>query len=97
LRGVGAEHGARGVRAHHHGRAHLHPAAGPAEVLPAAASRLVAALRPWISPETNINFTTEPLASAPHIAPWSPATSARLEQIRRRYDPDGLFAPPPVA
>jgi FAD/FMN-containing dehydrogenase len=62
------------------------------QVLPAAADRLVGALRPWISPETNINFTPDPLTSAPHIAPWPRTTSARLQEIRRRYDPDGLFA-----
>jgi FAD/FMN-containing dehydrogenase len=63
-------------------------------VLPAAADRLVAALAPWVAPETNINFTPEPRTSGPRIAPWSPAATARLQDVRRRYDPDGLFTAP---
>jgi FAD/FMN-containing dehydrogenase len=67
---------------------------GFATVLPAAAQRLVAALAPWVTPETNINFTHEPRTDGPRITPWSPATAARLQEIRRRYDPDGLFTQP---
>jgi FAD/FMN-containing dehydrogenase len=61
-------------------------------VVPAAADRLVGAMRPWLSPETNINFTPEPRSSPPLALPWSAATLARLQEARRRYDPDGILA-----
>ncbi len=62
------------------------------DVLPAAADRLIGALGAWVAPESNINFTDRPRTTAPLVAPWSPASAARLQHIRRRYDPDGLFA-----
>jgi FAD/FMN-containing dehydrogenase len=61
-------------------------------VLPAAAERLIDSLRPWVSAETNINFAGKP-RSAEHFAScWQPAIFAELTRIRRRYDPNGVFA-----
>jgi hypothetical protein len=60
--------------------------------IPAAISELLATLRPWTSPEGNINFTSE-IHSQEHFASlWTPETFQRLEEIRERYDPQGLFA-----
>jgi FAD/FMN-containing dehydrogenase len=62
------------------------------QVLPAAADRLIGALRPWLSAETNINITPDPRFTEPFARPWSPETAARLQEIRRRYDPAHIFA-----
>ena len=61
-------------------------------VLPAALDQLTATLRPWISPETNINFMGKPRSVEHYASAWPSATFARLTQIRRRYDPEGIFA-----
>jgi hypothetical protein len=63
-----------------------------AEVLPAAADRLIADLRSWVSPETNINFAGKPRSPEHFASAWPPETFARLAEVRRRYDPQGLFA-----
>jgi hypothetical protein len=61
-------------------------------VLPAALDRLIGDLRAWISPETNINFVGK-LRSAEHLASaWPPPILAKLGELRRQYDPDGVFA-----
>jgi hypothetical protein len=66
------------------------------QVLPAAADRLIGALRPWLSAETNVNFTPDPRFTEPFARPWSTATTARLQEIRRRYDPAHIFAAAPA-
>jgi len=62
--------------------------AGP---VPALADAAYAALGPWLSAETNINFAgvARPGQTG---APWSPETGARLAKVREAYDPDGVFA-----
>ena len=61
-------------------------------VLPEQADRINQALRPWIAAETNINFAGK-LRSAQHYASaWPVDTFARLADVRRRYDPDGVLA-----
>ncbi|AEE44334.1 FAD-binding oxidoreductase [Cellulomonas fimi] len=56
--------------------------------VPAALDGLQDALRPWLADEVNPN-----LAGA--LTPrWHPGTSARLDELRRRHDPDGVLAPP---
>jgi hypothetical protein len=63
-----------------------------ASVVPAAADRIIQAVGPWLSPETNVNFVSAP-RSPEHLAScWPAATRARLADLRRRHDPDGLFA-----
>lgn len=50
----------------------------------------------WISPETNINFSTR-VDTPEHFAQaWPPETFERLARVRATYDPDGLFAFGPV-
>jgi hypothetical protein len=58
--------------------------------LPGAARRFHAGLGPWLAPETNVNFVGESLA--PEVVPrcWSPETTARLADVRRRHG-GGLF------
>jgi hypothetical protein len=55
-----------------------------------AVDRLRASVRNWLCAETNVNFA-EPTAAG-LIDAWPPATRARLAELRRRYDPDGVFA-----
>jgi hypothetical protein len=66
--------------------------AGP---VPAAADALFAALGPWLAPETNINFVG---VRRPGLtgAPWAPETAARLDEVRKAYDPHGVLAQPEV-
>jgi FAD/FMN-containing dehydrogenase len=61
-------------------------------VIPAAAGRLWDGLRPWTAAETNINLLGNPHAPAPYASAWPADTFARLADVRRRYDPDGVFA-----
>jgi hypothetical protein len=83
------------LRAPAGGSAALAPALPVAPLLPAAGERLLDAIAPWACHETTINFT--PVArSAAHLASaWSPTTMDHLAQVRRRYDPHGLFAGSP--
>lgn len=60
--------------------------------IPAAITDLLAALAPWISSEGNSNFTGEIHTSEHYAGLWSPETFQRLEEIRTKYDPQGLFA-----
>jgi hypothetical protein len=61
-------------------------------VLPEAAARVYGALRPWINPETTINFASHSLAGTPA---WSPETTARLDAVRAEHDPRGVFGVAP--
>jgi hypothetical protein len=60
-------------------------------VLPQAAGALVGALAPWISPVTNVNFTAHFGSRAEFEAAWPAETFAKLVDVRRQFDPDGLF------
>ena len=68
-------------------------AAAVAAVLPAAAERLRDALLPWTCHEANVNFMGRARSAEHFASAWSPATFARLAEVRMRYDPRGLFAP----
>ena len=66
------------------------------EVLPQLGDRVMAAVAPWLSPETNINFAGR-LRSEEHFASaWPTASFERLAQIRERYDPHKLFVYGPI-
>jgi FAD/FMN-containing dehydrogenase len=58
-----------------------------AEAAPAAAAEAMDAFRPWVLPEVNVNF----IEGNTVARPWSPETQARLDEVRRRYDPEGVF------
>jgi FAD/FMN-containing dehydrogenase len=60
--------------------------------LPAAEARLVGDLARWVSPEANGNFAPHPDARRAVSAAPPAAVAARLADLARRYDPDGLFA-----
>ena len=55
-------------------------------VLPTAAGSIFEALAPWMSDELNPNF------AAMGVPRWNAAAADRLLEVRRRYDPSGVFA-----
>lgn len=52
--------------------------------------------RPWISPETNINFSSHVDIPEHFAQAWPPETFERLARVRAIYDPNSLFAFGPV-
>lgn len=60
--------------------------------IPSAISELLSAVSPWTSLEGNINFTGEIHSPGHYAKLWSPETFNRLQDVRNRYDPQGLFA-----
>jgi hypothetical protein len=63
------------------------------EKMPAAFARLTEDVAPWTAAETNINFMVRPASAAHYATAWPADTFARLAEVRRRYDPDGVFNP----
>jgi FAD/FMN-containing dehydrogenase len=61
------------------------------EKAPAAHARIVDDVRPWTAAESNINFMVKPASEAQLATAWPAETFARLAEVRRRYDPDGVF------
>jgi len=61
--------------------------------IPVAMDELYAALDPWVAPVGNANFTGEVRTREQYARLWTPETFARLEAIRHRYDPQGIFQP----
>jgi FAD/FMN-containing dehydrogenase len=68
-----------------------------ATVLPGAFAGLRATLGEWIAPTTTINWLGESEDPAEFRSAWSPAAFERLAEVRRRYDPSGVFAFGPTA
>jgi hypothetical protein len=62
-----------------------------ATVLPQLADRVTMAIGPWISPETNVNFAYPFLSAAHYASTWPADARTRLERIRAKYDPTGVF------
>jgi len=62
-----------------------------ATVLPDAEARLVGELARWLSPEANGNFAPHPNVRRAVTAGVPPSVDARLGELLRRHDPDGLF------
>lgn len=60
-------------------------------VLPDAETRLVGDLARWLSPEVNGNFAPHPRVRRPDAPSASTAVRARLMDLARHHDPDGLF------
>jgi FAD/FMN-containing dehydrogenase len=67
---------------------------GFAAAMPAAAQRFDEALGPWLSAENNVNFAGQPGTPQRRAACWSADVRKRLDEVRRAYDPDGVFATP---
>ena len=64
--------------------------------LPAEFGSLVEEAGSWISPGTNINFMGAPESEERLASAWPAPIRTRLEEIRRKYDPEGVFASPPL-
>ena len=62
-----------------------------ATVIPGAASALFGALAPWISPENNVNFASGFASVDEYHGAWPAATFDRLTEVKKKYDPSGLF------
>jgi hypothetical protein len=60
-------------------------------VLPATAARLAAAIAPWVSPATTINWVSTPSDPVAFASAWTPESFARLATVREKYDPDHVF------
>ncbi|MFF0342606.1 FAD-binding oxidoreductase [Kribbella sp. NPDC004875] len=61
------------------------------KVLPATVDGVLAALRPWVSAETTVNFAGGFALPGSYEASWPADTFARLAGIRAAYDPNRLF------
>jgi FAD/FMN-containing dehydrogenase len=61
-------------------------------VIPAAAAQIMESVEAWTSSEMNINFMGAPRSAEHHATAWSPECYARLADVRRKYDPNGVFA-----
>ncbi len=55
---------------------------------PAAAAAAMDAFAPWTLPTSNVNN----ICDNTRHDPWDAATQARLDHLRRTWDPDGVFA-----
>ncbi|MEO6941598.1 MAG: FAD-binding oxidoreductase [Terrimesophilobacter sp.] len=66
-------------------------------VLPAAAGALSTALAPWIASQTMVNFAGIFRSRSHFESAWPPDIFARLESVRKTYDPLGLFTYGPAA
>jgi hypothetical protein len=62
-----------------------------ATVLPDAEARLVGDLARWLSSEANGNFAPHPKVQRLSAARVPDGVRARVADLGRRYDPDGLF------
>ncbi|WP_111721008.1 FAD-binding oxidoreductase [Homoserinimonas sp. OAct 916] len=62
-------------------------------VIPGVAAGMFAAVEPWTSVESNVNFAG-PMSMERLASIWPPATSTRLAGVRSQYDPTSVFALP---
>jgi FAD/FMN-containing dehydrogenase len=62
------------------------------ESVPAAGDRLRNAISGFIAPETNVNFLGAVRSKEHFESAWPASTVARLAEVRKRYDPDGVFS-----
>jgi FAD/FMN-containing dehydrogenase len=60
-------------------------------VIPTASAAYFGALAPWISAENNVNFASAFTSREEYETAWPAATFARLAEVRKKYDPNGLF------
>jgi FAD/FMN-containing dehydrogenase len=65
--------------------------------LPGAVELLQDEMESWAATEGNANFMKAPRSPEQWARIWPPAAWERLTEIRRRYDPDGLFPTSPIA
>ncbi len=69
-------------------------AANPAtfESVPAAGDRLRGAIERYVAPETNVNFLGAVRSKEHFESAWPASTVRRLTEVRKRYDPEGVFS-----
>jgi FAD/FMN-containing dehydrogenase len=60
-------------------------------VIPEAAAGCFEALAPWIAAENNVNFASAFASQQEYEGAWPSATFARLAEVKKKYDPAGLF------
>jgi FAD/FMN-containing dehydrogenase len=60
-------------------------------VIPGAANALLGAVAPWISPENNVNFASGFESVEEYRGAWPAATFERLAEVKKKYDPNGVF------
>jgi hypothetical protein len=60
-------------------------------VLPRLADGVTVAIGPWVSPETNVNWALPFLSAAHYASTWPADMLDRLERVRAKYDPNGVF------
>lgn len=63
-----------------------------AQVVPAVVRGVLAALEPWRSPETMINFLGDVSGPEEVAAAYPPAALERLREVKRTVDPAGVFS-----
>lgn len=59
--------------------------------IPAAFAELTEALAPWTSAEMNVNFMGKPGSAERYASAWPAEIRERLDGVRARYDPEGVF------
>lgn len=62
-----------------------------ASVIPDVAAAYFEALAPWIASENNVNFATAFASAKDYEGAWPVATFARLTEVKKMYDPKGVF------
>ncbi|HEX4470640.1 MAG TPA: FAD-binding oxidoreductase [Nocardioides sp.] len=62
-----------------------------AEAVPGALRRVIAAVEPWSTGGTMVNFHGVPGDDADRARPWSAPTYERLQRAKASYDPDNLL------
>lgn len=62
-----------------------------ATVIPGAAAGLLGSVGAWLSAENNVNFASGFTTEAEYRGAWSPAIFERLTEVKKKYDPSGLF------
>jgi hypothetical protein len=62
-----------------------------AEAVPGALRQVIAAVEPWSTGGTMVNFHGVPGDDADRARPWSAPTYERLQRAKASYDPDNLL------
>jgi len=60
------------------------------EAAPRALAQLLEAIDPWVHPEQSYHWSSHPYGDELKRL-WSPEVAERLDEVRRKYDPKGLF------
>lgn len=61
-------------------------------VIPTVGAGILESVEKWESSEVNINFMGAPRSPEHHATAWSPECYEKLAEVRRKYDPSGVFS-----